>query len=118
MAEASEVGAQYEAPVDTGELRSSIRANSPNITFDGVEATVRVGARHGIVVHQGRGAIVPVKAKQLHFYWKRIGAFYTTLYVAPRAGRPYLIEGLKHGNAATHGLFKIVVKRPWRTDGS
>lgn len=118
MAEATEVGAKYEAPVDTGALRASIQALPPHATLNGVETTVRAPVRHGLVVHQGRKAIRPLRAPSLVFYWKRINAVYSTQFVAPRAGRPFLVEGLRHGNRAVGGVFRVVVKRPWRTDGS
>lgn len=118
FAEATETGAKFEAPVDTGALRASIQALPPHSTLDGVTTTVKAGARHGMVVHQGRRAIVPVRAPQLRFYWKRIGAVYQTNYVAPRAGRPFLVEGMHHANNAFRTKFRIVVKRPWRMDGS
>lgn len=117
------------APSDTGALRSSIHATSVVETIDGLESTVRAASEHGLVVHQGRGAIVPVSKPHLQFYWKRFnveigrrgadGRIRYLDYIKPRAGRPFFIEGMEAANDLLRvGRFRIRIARHWRTDGS
>lgn len=85
-----EAQAKRTAPVDTGALRASTLASPINVGPSSL--TLRIGSDlfYAYIVHQGRKAIVPVRAPALRFYWKQRGHWVRTLYVNPAVGRPYI----------------------------
>lgn len=91
-AERVRADAVRRCPVDTGNLRASI---SIDFVVEGSAPVARVGTtvRYARWVHDGRGPIVPVRARMLAWQRPR-GTWHFARRVGPMRGRPFLRDAL------------------------
>lgn len=84
-------------PVETGRMRSD---HTMELILSGGSPAVRVGVNteYAEWVHEGRGPIVPVRAKVLRFRPKGSGVYVFAHRVGPAKAQPWLREALEAAN--------------------
>ncbi len=98
-----EGNAKREAPVKTGNLRA--RIGPPSVTQSGVSTTVEVKAHaaYAYIVHEGRGAVVPVRARALR--WTGPTGVVFSMYSGPVAANRFMDRGLTQSETGIQTAF-------------
>lgn len=98
-----ESNAKVEAPVKTGNLRA--RIGPPTVRQSGVSTTVEVKAHaaYAYIVHEGRGAVVPVRARALR--WTGPTGVVFSMYSGSVAPNRFMDRGLQQSEAGIQRAF-------------
>jgi hypothetical protein len=110
-----EGNAKREAPVKTGNLKN--RIGPPSVRQSGVSTTVEVKAHaaYAYIVHEGRGAVVPVRAKALR--WTGPTGVVFSMYSGPVAANRFMDRGLKQSEAGIQRAFDMAADAAMRELG-
>jgi hypothetical protein len=93
---------QIEAPKDTGRLAGSwdVRESNGWVIFTNVE--------YASIVHDGRGEVVPVAARALHFFIQ--GAEVFAMYSSPVDPNPYADRAIERTEARVNDFIQIALQ--------
>lgn len=98
-----EGNAKVEAPVKTGNLKNKI--GPPSVKQSGIATTVEVKAHaaYAYIVHEGRGVVVPVRAKALRWVGPQGVVF--SMRSGPVAPNRFMDRGLAKSEAQINQAF-------------
>lgn len=94
-------------PVDTGELRDSIKAEPVEISDGGVTGLVKANTDHAVFVEMGTGARGAANAPEGAI---EAGATYTTGHPGMEA-QPYMYPAMKRGEPVVHEAIAAAIKK-------